>query len=189
MPINLKQLRQATFNLTTITFACTFMLIIPFILTVSGFQLFPGAPPALAANASSTGLTDFSAIDRNLELQGSPIAHSDQRAVTDISFTIANTVGTEPINLADNSLQLSYRDGEQRISHLVWSHRFQGIHDNDALLEAGERVHLTVALSSILKTKLGANTPFVIDITPAQGAILSIHRITPAKLNPTIEFE
>jgi len=186
MIIKLKQLYKDHFNLATVTFACAAAFLMPFYMAATGFTF--TTTPLNVASPHQVILTDLSTANRTLAMQGNLLAYSDQQAVSALTFSLTQAPGAKPLHL-DKSLQIDYRDAQQRAAGLAWSKRFQGSHDQDDWLEAGELVQLTVPLTGILKTNLGINTPFIIDITPPKGAILSIHRTTPAVLDKVIELE
>lgn len=184
----LKQRMRARVNLTTVMFACVAVLAIPFLTVITGVN------PALTTaaypirRASHITLIDSSPLDRSIQLQGSLIAQGDSHEITELSFTIASVTGAKPLNLTDNSLKISYRDQNQRVNNLTWTQRFQGSHNDNDLLDPGELLQLTIPLTGVLKAHLGPNTAFVIDVTPPQGAILSLKRTTPAQLDTTLDL-
>jgi len=185
---SLKQLIKDRVSLATVTFACAAVLTIPFLTAVTSFNSsLTTITPYAAKSASHVVLTDLSEIDHSIQLQGSLIAQGNSREITELNFTIASAADAKPINLADHSLKISYRDQNQRIKHLTWTAHFQTNYHNQ-LLGPGEQVQLTIHLSGVLKTHLGPNTPFVIDVTPPQGAILHISRTTPAQLDSTLDL-
>lgn len=183
----LKQMMRERFNLLMI--ACPLALL-PFILTT-----FSSSPPVFGIQRTSVAdsrvvkLTDPAAVDRMLQLKGSLIARSHDNAVTDLVFTVTNTEGSQPINLAASPFTISYHDQHQRFTNLPWTWRFQGQNNGDKLLQSGELLQLSIPLSAIPQVTLGSNTAFVVEITPPQGAILSIQRTTPANLAPIIDLD
>lgn len=187
MATSLRSLIKDKIHFTTMTFACLAVFLIISLIMPSGFNfsppanaMFENAPPILPAELPSAGST--------LQLRGSVVAHADKRSITEVVFTLSNTADTEPINLANGSLTIAYQDVNHYLANLTWSKQFQGYHNNDNWLDAGELVQITVPLSNRLSTTLGPNTPFDIHITPPHGAVLSLHRITPAKLYQTINL-
>ena len=81
-----------------------------------------------------------------------------------ISFTVANAVGGEPVDLtppytandagtdpdlvsgADYVTVLSYTDEEQYLSDVPWTVKFVGANNGDTLLEVGEAAEITIWL-------------------------------------------
>ena len=148
------------------------------------------APNSLATAAPKLlPLVTFTHTDQMIEAKGSLIAHSDGHAITEVIFTLAGAQKMRPFQLNADTLTVSYQDHAQQVAHLAWTMRFQGDHNQDDRLDPGELVQLTVPLAGVLTQKVGPNTPFVIQVTPAYGAVLSLQAATPAELAPVMELD
>lgn len=186
MRIDIKDVRSNRSGIAALAFI---LILVSFsmIIMQAGVQLTQTSPFG-AAGPKFVTLAGLSATRHPLELQGSLLARSTDHEITELIFTLVNNGSAKPIKLTDDTLTLSYRDPFQQVAHLTWSKRFQGNHNPDDLLDQGELVQLTVHLSGALSTKLGPNTSFVIDVTPAQGARFSINRTTPGDFTPIMDF-
>jgi archaellin len=186
MRTDLKYFIKARLGLATL--GCILMLI-PFIIAATNFTawLHPGNVEARLVPKLIT-LTAYSRTNRTIELRGSLIARSRNNVITDVIFTIASTNRAEPLKLTNDALSITYRDQFQKINHLAWSKRFQGNDNHDNMLDPGELVQITVPLSSVLTQKIGPKTPFVIDVIPAGGTLLSISRTAPVTFEPMMDL-
>jgi hypothetical protein len=143
-------------------------------------------------NVTETNLARLPDMNELVELRGSVIARSNNSAITEIIFTISNTSGQESVSMTEslhNQIRIDYRDQNQSVLNLPWSHRFQGDHDDDDLLEAGELVQFTVSLLDNLASTLGPATPFVLEVSSLERTLIKIHRTTPAQLDPILDLE
>jgi archaellin len=122
-----------------------------------------------------------------LELRGSIMALSEDRAISKLVFTLVN-LSKESLRLDDGSLVVGYRDLNQHVDELAWTWQFQGNHDPGNLLKAGESIQMIIPLTEGLLHQLGPNTSFAIEIVSASGSMLTIQRTTPAQLDPIIDL-
>jgi len=101
---------------------------------------------------------------------------------------------------------ISYNDELQFMNDMAWTVEFIGKSSGDYLLETGEKAEITVWLVNYDGTyyKLGAgatdpfiddannllgkNTQFTIEVKAPHGAVLTIQRITPARLDAVMNL-
>ncbi len=186
MRINVKDFNSNRLGMAALAFI---FILLSFILIVTHFNVhLTLTDPFIVEAPKLVTLAGFSPMHRTIELQGSLIARSANNQITNVVFTMANASGAKPLKLTDDTLTIRYRDPFQRVTHLAWSKRFQGDHNHDELLDQGELVQFTVRLSGALAAKLGPNTPFVIDVIPVQGTLVSISRSTPGDFEPIMDF-
>ena len=152
-----------------------------------------------------------------LELKGGVIAKDTggtDGAVDQITFTVANALGGEPIDftaptgsdsdgLADsgsnNVVVISYIDQDQRVDDLYWTYTELGSGDGDALLEDDEKFQITIggatagsapgSLEDALNPDLTANKTFTIEVKTPNGAVLTIERTTPAAIDDVVNLD
>jgi archaeal flagellin FlaB len=147
----------------------------------------------------------------SLELRGPVVATGNATGgvVKQISFVISNALGgqsvdfTEPSanttsnnGLADtdstNKVVIKYIDASQTVTDLFWQATPLGTNDSDDLLDPGEKFQITIGdasstanggnLISALGTDLDVNTTFSLEIITPAGAIMTIERTTPARI-------
>jgi flagellin FlaB len=148
-----------------------------------------------------------------LELRGGVIATAntvgDAGTIKQISFTVANVLGGEPIDFtpptadnntgiaADNSTNkvvISYIDKDQTVKNLFWAVTPLGNDNNNYLLEQNEKFQITIGSSNstagtggnlvnALGTPLGANKIFTLEVVGPVGAVLQVERTTPATIS------
>jgi len=188
MATSLKNLIKDRMHFTTTTFACVAIFLLPLFFVATGFNFSP--PTASIPVEASTHLlpVELPSAESTLQLRGGLIARADNHAITEVTFTLGNRTGAEPINLTNDFLTIAYRDPHQHIAHLAWSKQFLGQHNNDNWLEADELVQITIPLAAILSTNLGPNTPFVINVKPPHGEVLKLQRTTPKTLHQLMDL-
>ncbi|MFC2000494.1 archaellin/type IV pilin N-terminal domain-containing protein [Chloroflexota bacterium] len=140
--------------------------------------------------------------------EANPIGESG--TVTQITLTVVNAMNGEPIDFAplndadnnriadsgsNNKVVISYFDKDNNINDLYWSLTKPGDCDSDNLLEANEQFIITIGQSSTtgnlvtaLDTDLSVDTSFVIEVNPAQGAVVTIERKTPAYMESVMNL-
>jgi flagellin FlaB len=126
----------------------------------------------------------------SLELRGSVIALGSNDVVTEATFTLANVAGGQAVDMSTTSrvVVIEYRDSNQRHEITDWTVAWLGYNDSDNLLEERELAEITCPLSGTLTTNLGANSVFVIEVKPPQGAVLNIQRTTPAVIDSVMDL-
>jgi len=144
----------------------------------------------------------------SLELRGGVIATAgtagaeDTGTVKQISFTVSNVLGGEPIDFtaptanssdtgvseagSSNVLVINYVDDNQTVNDLYWTVTKLGNDDGDNLLEDQEKFKVTIGnttdggtLLNALDPDLTANQEFSLVLQTPIGAILEIERTTP----------
>ncbi len=126
----------------------------------------------------------------SVELRGSVIALGSSDVITEVSFTISNVAGGQAVDMSTTNrvVVIEYRDSDQRHEITDWTVSWLGYNDADTLLEERELADITVPLSGTLTTNLGANTIFVIEVKPPQGAVLNLQRTTPAVIDAVMDL-
>ena len=148
-----------------------------------------------------------------LELRGGVIATAnltgDDGTIKQISFTVANVLGGEPIDFtppdsenntgiaaagSTNKVVINFIDKEQNVKNLFWEVTPLGNDNDNYLLEQNEKFMITVGdesstannggnLVNALDTPLSANTIFTLEVVGPVGAVLQIERTTPATIS------
>jgi flagellin FlaB len=134
----------------------------------------------------------------SMELKGSVIAQmtTSTNTVDSLVFTLSNVAGGQPVNLvpsgASRVVDITYRDKDQVLDLNTgddWTVRWVVSKQTpaDDILEAGELAEITADVSG-LTTALGADTTFVLELKPQQGAVLNIERTTPARIDTVTDL-
>ena len=142
----------------------------------------------------------------SMELVGSVVAKDtgSDDDVDQLVFMVANALAGEPIDLstttdadADGVLSdettkshvtvISLMNQVQRLDDIAWTKSQIGKGDDDDLLEAGEKMQLTVDVSG-LTTDLDEYDTFTIEIKPDQGSTLAIERTLPAVIDDVMDL-
>jgi len=162
-----------------------------------------------------SGLTEAQS---TLELRGGVVATATAAngVVKQISFIVANVLGGEPIDFtpptgnntshsglaepttSHNKVVIKYIDADQTVSNLFWTKTALGAANVNNLLEANEKFQIVIGdttggagygnLVDALKTNLGANKKFTLEILTPAGAIMQIERTTPAYINAKMDL-
>jgi flagellin FlaB len=130
----------------------------------------------------------------------------DSANVQQITFTVANVLGGEPVDFtppepsssnngtaddatSQNKVVINYVDQNQTVNDLYWTVSKLGNADDDELLEVNEKFEITIGsdtpnsnggnLVDALAPDLGVNQTFSIVVLTPAGAVLEIERTTP----------
>ena len=141
----------------------------------------------------------------SMQLKGSVIATADSAsttgAVTNVSFQVALAAGGATIDLTPGQTIIKYTDTVQ--SKLFdattgFTVTSVGGADSDNLLERNESLQIELINletgfhdtdNNTLKSKLGTNTTFTLEVVPPQGPILFIERSTPINFDLTTNLD
>ena len=133
----------------------------------------------------------LSEVRGSLEMRGSVIANgiTSTNTITNVVFTLANVASGAPVDFSTTNrvVIIEYRDSNQRQAISNWTVNWLGYNDGDSLLEDRELVEITCPLGG-LTTALGANTTFVVEVKPPQGAVVNLQRTTPAVIDPVMDL-
>ena len=144
----------------------------------------------------------------SMELKGSVIltasvtgTAADGAKVSDIAFQVANAAGGESIDLTPGKTLIKYTDASQSkmfVSTVGFTATALGDADSDKLLERNEVYDLKLidletgthdTNNDTLKSILGVNTTFTLEIVPPRGAVLFIERTTPVFLDDIMSLD
>lgn len=163
-------------------------LLLLLFLLLTATILFISSNNALTPQATTLALTDLTQNRQPLELKGTLRADSQQGQITTLHLVLALAPAASPLDLTAPHLTLRYQDVAQQLDRLPWTWRFQSGANDNSLLEAGERVELTVPLTTVLTPALGANTPFRLDLAAPQRLLFSVQRTTPPVLDTLLDL-
>ena len=141
----------------------------------------------------------------SMELKGSVIltisVTGTSGIVSDIAFQVANAAGGESIDLTPGKTLIKYTDAVQSkmfVSTAGFTATSLGSADTDKLLERNEVYEIKLIdleLSThdtnddTLKSTLGVNTTFTLEVVPPRGAVLFIERTTPVFLDDIVSLD
>lgn len=178
----------------------TAIILIAFIITAAAFAfaiLNVGfRTTQQAQTVISEGMKEASAA---IELSGAVIAE-DQDGDGDIDlirFTIKLSPGMRPVDLSPGKLTISWHDADQYKVNIYTTTDestvktnggavivpIEGAADNDYLLELGEKYEVRIYNGSSFGFNLTANDEFTVELKPAMGAVLTIHRVIPPEVD------
>ena len=146
-----------------------------------------------------------------MELRGGVIAKAGNvttASVNQLTFAVSSTLGGAPVDFTppanvtggmagggNHVVVISYIDEDQFHSDLGWTKRAIGEHDGDNLLEEGEKFQITIGgpaeadgLVTALEPDLTKGRTFTIEIKPPVGAVLSIERTIPARVDEVMNL-
>ena len=165
--------------------------------------------PVLVANTwkratlSITDNTDMTAIKcvglNVVTDQGAQTANLDdifgQGQATSLLITLTDALAGEPVDATEPSdsdndglsdsdsihtLILTYTDKNQVVKDIYWTKAFLGNNDGDNLIEAGEKVQLTVQLKGLANANPAvADIKFDVEFRPEDGGVLVVQRTMP----------
>jgi len=134
-----------------------------------------------------------------VELKGSVLLEMDSGYGTSLMFTVGTSAASEPIDFTDTTEQknvviISYQDDFQAVPALDWTVTKLTSFGDDYLLDSNELFLITVDLAKVNdgatddSEKLGAYHEFSIEVKPPKGAILTIERTVPARINTLVNL-
>jgi len=154
-----------------------------------------------------------------IEMKGSVIAEAENTGasgyLSQVSFTVSNVLGGEPIDFtpptantssndglaataSTNVVVISYVDQDQRVEDLYWTVTQLGNADADNILETNEKFQITIGnaaagagggnLVNALDPNLLVNKTFAFELKPPVGAVLPIERTTPAIIDSVMNL-
>ena len=145
----------------------------------------------------------------NMELSGSVIVLSDNanpptQAAT-IIFTLRNAIAGTPIDMTPpgtsgtpaNRCVISLTTANAYYNNIMWTAAAIGVADNDALLESGEQLEVTVDVLALkdahnvayaVPPVLGTNSWFNIQVKPMLGSYMTVQRTLPAGLDLVMDM-
>ncbi len=139
------------------------------------------------------------------ELKGSVILTASTTGtsgiVSDIAFQVANAAGGESIDLTPGKTSIKYTDAAQSkmfVATTGFTATGLGDADTDKLLERNEVYELQMidletgihaTNNDTLKSTLGTNTTFSLEIIPPRGAVLFIERTTPIFMDDIMSLD
>lgn len=133
----------------------------------------------------------------SMEVKGSAFATVDTSGttpkVTDIVFTVASVLNNENVDMTPpgtgnkNTTIINYTDATGTTTDLVWTATPLGVHtgDTDNMLKPNEQMLIDVTLPT---NTLGPYSTFTLQISPAQGAAITIQRTLPGLLTDSIDL-
>jgi flagellin FlaB len=140
----------------------------------------------------------------NMEVSGSVIVQSNtlKTAADNITFTVRNAIAGAPIDMTApggaglNRCVISLTTADVYYNNVEWSKVDIGASDNDALLEAGEQMEVTVKLNGIktadnvtlTNPNIGVNDWFNLQVKPTQGSTMTLQRTLPAGLDTIMDM-
>jgi len=147
-----------------------------------------------AKEAVHTGLQETRS---SVDLKGNVLTRMVNGTAVEITFSVASIPGADPVDFTDTSagenvVVISYADAYQQFPTLDWTvEKLNGTAD-DFLLDEGELFQVTVDLSAVdegassEEEKLGPYREFMLEIKPPSGAVLTIQRTIPARVNQLV---
>lgn len=126
----------------------------------------------------------------SIELVGAVIAtSSDNSTVDQIKFTIQLSPGMTEVDLNQGKLIISWFGSVYEENIYTNSNTTNAVtitpltpNDNDKILKPGEKYLVVIDLSKITGESLGPYDQFKVELKPEKGAVLTIERMLPAKI-------
>lgn len=150
-----------------------------------------------AKEAVNNGLEQTSS---TLELKGNVIAKMDTGYMTEVYFTLGILSTGNAIDVTDtaggtNRMIISYSDAYHQYPSLDWTSTFINVNNGDTMLDTGEICQVSVDLAQVIagakddSEKPGPYHTFILEVKPANGAVLTIERTIPARINQLVNLK
>ena len=149
-----------------------------------------------AKEAVHAGLSEVQA---TMQLKGNVFLKMESGFGTEMYLTLGVTQGSGGIDFTDtsnstNKVIISYADEYNQYPMLEWTTTKLTTTDNDSMLDPNELFLITVDLSSVTDNassddeKVGAYHQFALEVKPPSGAVLTIERTVPARVNQIVNL-
>lgn len=138
-----------------------------------------------AKDAVYSGLEE---VRSTVELKGNVLLDLKEKK---LMFTLGSSASGEPIDFTDTSegknvVVISYSDTSQIISNVDWTLTKLTSQNDDNMLETNELFLITVDLSEV--DDLGPYDKFTIEVKPPKGAVLTIERTIPPRVDELVNL-
>jgi flagellin FlaB len=178
----------------------TAIILIAFVIVASVF-----AYVALSAGLFSTQKAKeaiYAGLDEaksTIEIKGNVYGRMEAAVLKEIYFTLATTTGGDMIDFTDTSsnssnlVVISYTDAYQIFPTVNWTMSKLNTTDTDNLLDKNELFLITVDLSCVSDNATGDMLPgpyhtFSLEIKPPVGAVLTLERTIPARVDQIVNL-
>ncbi len=149
-----------------------------------------------AKEAVHAGLSEVSA---TMQLKGNVFLKMESGFGTEMYLTLGVTQGSGGIDFTDtsggnNKVIISYADEYHQYPTLDWTTTKLTTTDNDSMLDPNELFLITVDLSTVTDNassdaeKVSAYHQFALEVKPPSGAVLTIERTVPARINQIVNL-
>ena len=129
-----------------------------------------------------------------LEVKGNVVADTDGTNIDTIYLTLGMASTNGSIDFTDtaagkNVVVISYSDSKQQVAAMDFvSARVNHTSVTDFVLSQGDLIQIAIDMTG-LDTLLAANTTFTIEVKPPDGAVLTVQRTVPAKLDTVVNLQ
>lgn len=193
----LKELRGSQQGITGIE---TAIILIAFVIVASVF-----AYVVLSAGLFSTQKAKeaiHSGLDEaksTIEIKGNIYGKMENSVLREVYFTVATTTGGDMIDFTDTSsnssnlVVISYSDAYQLFPTVDWTMQKLNTATTDNLLDKNELFMITVDLSCVSENATSDELPgpyheFQLEVKPPVGAVLTIERTIPARVDQIVNL-
>jgi flagellin FlaB len=129
----------------------------------------------------------------SVDLKGNVIGWVQDGNVTTVYFTVVSIPGADPVDFTNTtgsrSLVVSYSDKHKFDPDVVWGATRLTSNGNDYLLDENELFQIAVYLNSpgsAIDPLPGPYDKFTLEVKPPSGAVLTIERTVPARVNEMV---
>ncbi len=135
-----------------------------------------------------------------IEIKGNVYGRMENSVLTEVYFTVATTTGGDMIDFtppgsgnSSNKVIISYSDQYQMFPSVNWTMTKLNTADPDNMLDTNELFLITVDLSTVSanatpEEKPGPYHTFDLEVKPPVGAVLTIERTIPARVDQIINL-
>jgi archaeal flagellin FlaB len=146
-----------------------------------------------AKEAITSGLNEAQS---TIEVKGNLYGSMNSSVLQTLTFTVATTTGGEMIDFTpppSNKVIISYSDSYQVFSSLNWTLVKLNSTDSDNMLDSNELFQITVDLTPVSVNvtdtwKPGPYHKFTLEVKPPVGAVLSLERTIPARVDSVVNL-
>ncbi len=135
-----------------------------------------------------------------IEVKGNIYGRMESSVLQEVYFTVATTTGGDMIDFTDTSsanssnlVVISYSDAYQIFPSVNWTMRKLNTTASDNLLDRNELFMITVDLSCVSENATDEQKPgpyhkFQLEVKPPVGAVLTLERTLPARVDQIVNL-
>jgi flagellin FlaB len=144
-----------------------------------------------AKEAVNSGLQQSNS---TLIVKGNVLADTDGTELTMVYLTLGMASSSGSVDFTDtadgeNVVVVSYSDTTQQAPAMDWTAtRVNNTGSADFVITEGDLIQIAVDMST-LDNGVTANTPFTLEVKPPDGAVLTVQRKVPAKLDDVVNLQ
>ena len=178
----------------------TAIILIAFVIVASVFAYVVLSAGLFSTQKAKEAITaGINEAQSTIEIKGNLYGTMVNSVLTSVTFTVATTTGGELVDFTPpttgntSKVIISYSDAYQMFPSLNWTLTKLNTSDADNILDSNKLFQITVDLTPVSANVSDEQKPrpyhtFTIEVKPPVGAVLSLERTIPARVNSVVNL-